>query len=157
MASTLDDLPVSQLEAHIRKSGLLDGFTFGGVDYPALVRQYEYYDESYMNKVDPKLNINNKELRFVTILSGGDQSAIPSQYAERTMKIIISGLPVYDKVEAAAMRGLTEQITDWLRSNFDDTGCIYGMTVLNGAQGPFKDDSGRFSYEIDALVGFSVV
>lgn len=150
MAQTLNDLPVSQLEAHIRKSTLLDGFTFEGQNYPALETQFEFFDEAVMNQPD------NKTTRFVTILSGGDQSAIPSHYAERTIKIILSGLPIYDKLEAAAMRGLAEQLVNWLRLNPSGTDCIYGITVLNGANGPFKQDSGRFSYEIDALVGFSV-
>ena len=148
MALTIDELPVAQLENHIRKSGLLDGFTFEGVDYPALNVQNEFFQEDLMNQ--------NKEDRFLTIMTGGDQSSFPSFEAERQMTIIATSLPGGDKYEAVVIRAFTEQLNNWLRTNVDGTDCIHKLTVLDGTNGPYEQDTGRFNYEINMLVGFSL-
>ena len=151
MASTLDDLPESQLWEYIRRSNLFDGFTFEGVDYPAPILQFQFYDESIMNDAD------NKNNWYVTIYSGGDQSALPSFAEERAMTILFSGPVNYEKLTSAAVQAWCTQFTKWLRFSRGGFGCITGINLQQTDVGPLKQDAGRFEYYSDLLVSFSVV
>lgn len=54
--------------------------------------------------------------------------------------------------DAGQVENRANILQDWLTMSRDYTGRIYGVSVINGVSGPFKDGQNRWSFSINVQV-----
>ena len=144
--ATINGLEESQLRAHLVSGGFLTSFTdIYQENQPAPVVQLQEIDETKINKNQRAImirttgNITNPTTRY--------------QYKERTMTIVVLGNQ--GKQDRVIIKGLADDMEEWLVANPQDGNCIFNI-VSSGVNGPFIYDSSRRAYEINLSVSFNI-
>lgn len=144
--ATIADLEVTQLSEHLKSGGFLAAFTdINGNAQPKPTVQFEEIDETKITK--------NGRAVMIRTTGGITNPATRYQYKERLMTIVILGNQ--GKSDRLIIKGLSDDMEEWLIANPMDNGCIFNI-VSNGVNGPFIFDSSRRAYEISLVVSFNI-
>ena len=144
--ATIEGLEVTQLSNHLKSGGFLAAFTdINGNSQPKPVIQFEEIDETKIAKNNRAVMIRNT--------GGITNPATRYQYKERLMTIVILGNQ--GKTDRLIIKGLADDMEEWLIANPMDGNCIFNI-VSNGVNGPFIYDSSRRAYEISLAVSFNI-
>jgi hypothetical protein len=139
--TTIADLPETKFEALLSELGLLGPLSIDGGTVPALTVQVGQYITQ---------NLAKNERCLAIMASGSNNVGTSNRYDDTNMTVVISG-----KEDTADMI-VVKMIANTFYQAFVDadrsaSGDIMGL-VPQGVTGPFYDDTGRVSYEVNTGV-----
>lgn len=147
MATTIADLEEKQLEEHLIAGGFLVAFTdILGNAQPAPEFQVFELDTTVLKK--------NERAVMIRDVGGVSNASTSTMHKIRNMVVVVCGKT--SEEDRIVVRGLAEDMNNYLIANIDDGGCIFDITS-SGVSGPFTLADSRRIYEINLSVKFNIV
>ncbi len=145
--ATIEDFEERQLENHLISGGFLGAFTdVVGTLQAAPITQLMQIDTTNGQASD----------RFILIRNTGgiNNPNTRIHYKSRNMIIVIVGQS--NASDAKVVKGLANDIEDWLVDNSSDGECMFNIQS-SGVTGPFIYSDSRRAFEISLRADFNIV
>ena len=141
------DFEQERLLQHIKTSGLLDSFVdpYGNT-------------QGATPSTSSALNVESvpDNSRFVTVALTGNGQINDGSIGFEQYPCTVSVFGKKDPYDMEIVRGLSVQLSKWLKKNFQNAEqCIFGIQVLgSGNGGPYFAEEGRVYFDIPLIVKF---